>query len=298
MNAQTRSQLLEINRRFYEAHAEAFDRSRAGRPWPGWQRLLAALPSLAVHPASLAAPPTSPTPPAGAPPSALSPDAAPAPAAAPARPSTPRRRLGRVLDIGCGNARFACFLDEAGLAFSYTGVDANAALLEAARRRLPPDLRPACRLIRQDFLAGASPGAALPAGPFELVVLMGVLHHVPGADWRLALLRAAAARLAPGGCLALAVWQFASEPRELRKRVAFEALGPVLGRPIDVAALEPGDALLRFGADPATPPRYCHAVSEAERTSWPGALGLVERAGFAADGPRGESNRYALLQRS
>ena len=35
----TRAQLLEINRRFYAAHAEAFDRSRGARPWAGWDRL-------------------------------------------------------------------------------------------------------------------------------------------------------------------------------------------------------------------------------------------------------------------
>ena len=40
VDARTRNQLLEINRAFYEAHAEAFDRSRGDRPWPGWQRRL------------------------------------------------------------------------------------------------------------------------------------------------------------------------------------------------------------------------------------------------------------------
>ncbi|MEZ4333594.1 MAG: class I SAM-dependent methyltransferase [Myxococcota bacterium] len=261
MNARTRAQLLELNRRFYEAHAEAFDRSRGARAWPGWHRLLALLvPALRD-------------------------------------PAASRPRLGRVLDVGCGNARLACFLDEAGVAFDYTGVDANAALLAAAQRQLPPAVAGTGRLIQQDFLAGPTPGDALPAGPFDLVVLMGVLHHVPGADWRLALLRAATARLAPAGRLALTTWQFASDPRESGRRVAFEALGPVLGAPIDVGALEPGDALLPFGADPLAPPRYCHAVADAEFEAWPRALGLACLADFRADGPRGDSNRYALMRR-
>ncbi|MBY0395819.1 MAG: class I SAM-dependent methyltransferase, partial [Thermoleophilia bacterium] len=217
----------------------------------------------------------------------------PAPAAAPSSP----RALGAVLDIGCGNARFACFLHEAGFAFGYTGVDANASLLEAAQRQLPEASAATARLIRHDFLAGEVPGAGLPEGPFELVVLMGVLHHVPGADWRLALLRSAASRLAPGGRLALATWQFAGDPREERKRVAFETAGSVLGRSIEAADLEPGDALLRFGSDPTTPPRYCHAVAGAEFESWPRALGLELVADFRADGARDESNRYALLRR-
>ena len=78
MDPPTRAQLLELNRAFYLAHATAFDRSRAGRPWPGWQRILGGF--------------------------------------AAGRP------LGRVLDVGCGNARFACFLAEAGLSFLGLGI--------------------------------------------------------------------------------------------------------------------------------------------------------------------------------
>lgn len=279
MNARTREQLLELNRVFYEAHAEAFDRSRGARPWPGWIRLAALLTG----------------------------------------------ELGSVLDIGCGNGRFACFLHEAGFRFRYTGVDANRALLESARRQLSEACVPSARLIRQDFLTGHdsgrraapsadalaeristdlssgpaddSPGAGLPDGPFELVVLMGVLHHVPGADARLALLRSASARLAPGGRLALATWQFEGDPREERKRVAFADAGLVLGHSIDASELEPGDALLRFGSVPGAPPRYCHAVAAAEFEAWPRALGLELVADYWADGARGASNRYAILRR-
>lgn len=261
MDPQTRRQLLEINRTFYEAHATAFDRSRGARPWPGWARLI---PFLAPGPIG----------------------------------TSGRRGLGSVLDVGCGNARFACFLDQAGFAFRYTGVDANPALLDAARRQLPEAVAATGELVLHDFLAGGRPGEDLPRGPFELVILMGVLHHVPGADWRLDLLRAAARRLAPASLLVLAVWQFADDPREQRKRVAWPALGPILGAPVDPDALEPGDALLRFGDDPAAPPRYCHSVRDDEVEAWPDALGLALVGDFRADGARGIANRYAVLRRA
>lgn len=267
MNAQTREQLLELNRVFYEVQAAAFDRSRGARPWPGWERLAALL---------------------------TGPGAAPRPDAIPGTAPD----LGAVLDIGCGNGRFACFLHEAGFGFRYTGVDASEALLESARRQLSAEWAGDARLLRHDFLAGVSPGAGLPEGPFDLVVLMGVLHHVPGADARLALLRAAAARLARGGRLAFAIWQFEGDPREERKRIPFANAGPVLGRSIDASQLEPGDALLRFGSDPAAPPRYCHAVAAAEFESWPAALALEPQADYRADGPSGTSNRYAVLRRA
>ncbi len=266
MNPRTRAQLLEINRAFYAAHAAAFDRSRGARPWPGWERLHPLLRSASRPPA---------------------PDA----------PDSGRPRLGSVLDIGCGNARFACWLHEAGFAFRYTGVDANPALLEAARRQLPASLAATSELIQHDFLTSGAPGAALPAGPFDLVVLMGVLHHVPGADWRAHLVQSAAQRLGAAGLLALAAWQFAQDPREQRKRVPVSAIGPVLGALLDPAELEPGDWLLRFGDDPAAPPRYCHQVRDSEFDDWPGALGLARVADFRADGAGGAANRYAVLHR-
>ena len=134
MNARTRNQLLEINRAFYEAHAEAFDRSRGARPWPGWQRLLPYLSFLSSGTASAST------------------------------DGTGRRRLGSVLDIGCGNARFACFLHAAGFALHYTGVDANPALLGAAHRQLPEALASSTDLVLHDFLATGRPGDALPDG--------------------------------------------------------------------------------------------------------------------------------------
>jgi len=264
VDARTRNQLLEINRAFYEAHSEAFDRSRGARPWPGWQRLVPLLASVA--------------------------------SCAPAD-GTGRRRLGSVLDIGCGNGRFACFLFEAGFDLRYTGVDANPGLLGAADRQLPAALAASADLVLHDFLATDRPGDGLPEGPFELVVLMGVLHHVPGADWRLQLLQSAARRLAPSGLLVLAAWQFEDDPREERKRVDWQDLGPVLGERLDPGELEAGDALLRFGEDRSTPPRFCHPVRDGEFNGWPSALGLSLVADFRADGARGSANRYAVLRR-
>jgi len=257
MKPRTRAQILELNRAFYAAHAEAFDRSRGARAWPGWARLVQALRA----------------------------------------ESGGWNERGAVLDVGCGNGRFACFLAQTGFSGRYVGVDANSELLAAAGRQIPAGLAPASTLRRLDFLAPPAPGASLPAGPFDLIVLMGILHHVPGADWRLALLRAAAARLAPGGCLALAVWRFADDPREGRRRVPIESLGPILGHRLDPADLEPGDSLLRFGDDADRPPRYCHAVDDAELEAWPGQLRLGLLADFRADGARGDANRYALMRR-
>jgi SAM-dependent methyltransferase len=258
MDAFTRKQLLALSEAFYRAHANAFDASRGHHAWPGWTQLLPWLP-------------------AGA-------------------DASDRVQL-EVLDIGCGNARFARFLDDAGFELEYTGVDANAALLAAARERLPAALAARCRLFELDFLASQSPGSELPSGPFDCIALMGVLHHVPGRDWRLALLRAARDRLRKGGMLALAAWQFVDRPRFAAREVEWGELGAVLERPVDRAALEDGDRLLRFGNDPSAPPRYCHQVADREFEGWPVALGLEALAEYRADGAEGDLNRYWILRR-
>ena len=210
----------------------------------------------------------------------------------------PDRRV-RILDIGCGNGRLAAYLLGHGRAFDYVGTDASEALLDAGRGRLTEGLEAAgcgAEWIHEDFLSSESPGASLPPGPFDAVVLMGVLHHVPGAETRRALLQAAAARLDRGGILAVTTWQFGDRPRFDKRRVDWDEVGEVLGAPIDRGALEEGDALLRFGDDPTAPPRYCHQVSESEFESWPGALGLDPVARFQSDGAAGDLNRYWILR--
>ena len=86
------------------------------------------------------------------------------------------------------------------------------------------------------------------------------------------------------------------QPAKSGDSFAFASAGRVLGHSIDESQLEPGDALLRFGADPTAPPRYCHAVTAAELESWPDALGLEPVDDYEDDGPHGRSKRYAVLR--
>lgn len=207
-----------------------------------------------------------------------------------------------VLDIGCGNGRFAAWLADAGIAFDYVGTDASEGLLAAARERVTPALSAAgctARFAAHDFLETlATPGATLPGGPFSLVTLMGVLHHVPGSETRAGLVAAAAERLAPGGLLALTLWRFAGRPRFEKRHVDWADVGVVLGEPVDVSALEPGDALLRFGDDASAAPRYCHETEETEIEAWQRANGLETVALFSADGAQGDLNRHWIARRS
>jgi SAM-dependent methyltransferase len=199
-----------------------------------------------------------------------------------------------VLDVGCGNGRLAAFLDGALAApFRYVGVDASGPLLDRARAQ--PLRRARARWVQADWLE-QPPEQALRPGPFDLVALFGVLHHVPGFERRRALLAASSQRLAPGGLLALTCWQFESEPRLRRRALSWHDYNADAARPVAPDQLEPGDFLLRWGPPERQRLRYCHFADADEAERWTRDLPLRPVACFESDGREGRLNRYLLLR--
>lgn len=197
----------------------------------------------------------------------------------------------RVLDLGCGHGRFARYCAAVlPVPVAYVGVDASGAMLEFARANMAGLAH--WELVRQDL--GRHPASALPQGPFDAVVLLGVLHHLPGAERRHNLLQAAASRLAPTGVLAFTVWKFLSRPRFAARSIPWETFNLGLRRPLDPGRLEKGDVLLSFGHAPGAV-RYCHEVGDDEVSQWLDELPPVVDD-YLADGKGGELNRYLVLR--
>lgn len=202
-----------------------------------------------------------------------------------------------VLDVGCGDGRFAQFIAEqedlqarAG-ALTYVGIDDNAALLERARAR---QIGSAFHFHSADFVATPI-DSCLGTQTFDLIVLLGVLHHIPGHEQRAQLLRALGEHLNPRGQLAVTVWRLDEDPRFASRVVSFEAYNQHAAEAIALNQLEPGDTLLRWGGR-ATQPRYCHFPDAAELQRLIEKSGLVERVRFRADGHQGRLNEYLSLE--
>ena len=254
MHPSTQAALRRINRDFYDRHAADFDRTRHPGGWPGWRRVLEAA-TVRLQ------------------------------AADTAEASETRRPL-RVLDVGCGNGRFALFLDRnpdlrSERPFNYLGIDSSAELIERARSACAD--RGHIRFEVADLeVANLEP-------TFDFVTLFGVVHHLPGFDNRRRALERAAVALAPGGLLAVTCWQFTDDPRFESRRLDW---GPDAG--VDPAELEPGDHLLRWGPGDPGARRYCHHTDEDELDRLVGGLPLTETARYRADGAGDRQNLYWL----
>jgi SAM-dependent methyltransferase len=197
---------------------------------------------------------------------------------------------GSVLDVGCGDGRFAQFLATQP-AHSYLGIDSSPELLSVAARR---GLGAAFEFRQADFVT-TPVHEILQAARFDLIVVLGVLHHIPGSAQRTALVRALAQQLAPRGRLVFTIWRLDEDPRFAARNIAFATYNQRASEPIALDQLEPGDCLLRWD-DQAETPRYCHFPDASETASLIEASGLEERERFRADGHENRMNEYVVLQ--
>lgn len=187
-----------------------------------------------------------------------------------------------VLDVGCGNGRLGAFLAKHfGADVYYHGIDSNPALLQHARETL----RDANATFAVRDIVEDSSIQPPDANTYDVVALFGVLHHVPGAARRLALIRQLAGYVAPRGLLTFTCWRFIEYER-FRERI--------VPMPADLDA-EPNDYLLdwRRGTNAL---RYCHYVDDAELAQLAAASGLEPLLQYRADGHSGDMNLYVVLR--
>jgi SAM-dependent methyltransferase len=159
----------------------------------------------------------------------------------------------RVLDLGCGPGRLAHALPT----LEYWGVDLDPRYIARARRA-----RPHANFLCADVTAVSRP--AVPSGCFDLVVALGLLHHLNDAQAKSALDFAYRA-LAPGGRLITLDCAYANGQHPVAETLARYDRGQYVrraGRYLELAATQFETARLTVRHDLLRVP-YTHAIVEA-----------------------------------
>lgn len=193
-----------------------------------------------------------------------------------------------ILDIGCGNGRFYSFLtsilDSEKIIF--TGVDSDENLLSLAKEKIKQtdqtqNVDIVAKLLKSDSLG-------LNNQTFDLVVMFGVLHHIPSKKLRTSLVTNIVDMLNNDGIAVIANWQFADDARYKKRFISPEEISA------NSDELEPNDYILDWQKGERAL-RYCHHTTDEEMKN------IVSRAkgkiidSYFADGKSGRLNRYYVI---
>jgi len=196
-----------------------------------------------------------------------------------------------VLDLACGNLRFARFLFAA-LAKSqitYFAVDNNPSAVPEMSSVNYQNLD-----ILRVLLDNLPLGNQLEAPLCDLSLAFGFLHHIPGWQMRLTLLESLIQQTRCSGYVLVSFWQFMSNPQLAAK--AHDTHHQALAE-LGSLALDENDYLLGWQNTPGAY-RYCHSFTDYEIDrlidSLTGQARLLQR--FSADGRTGDLNSYLVLQ--
>ena len=189
-----------------------------------------------------------------------------------------------ILDLGCGNGEFARQLADAGHTAPYLGVDFSLPLLNDAMRI--PEHFPAKFLELDITSADWSP---IP-DTYSLITCFAALHHIPGEETRLRILRNIHQRLAPNGQFIFSNWQFLNSER-LRNRIqSWEVAN------INESDLDKGDYLLDWRRG-GTGYRYAHQYSEEELAHLAELSDFKVVDTFYSDGSTGNLGLYQTWEK-
>lgn len=198
-----------------------------------------------------------------------------------------------VLDVGCGNGRFANFLSEKiGHSFYYHGIDNNSQLLKIVKEKniQLPKLQTSKidivqSLIDEDF------AKKIGNQKYNLIAVFGVMHHIPSLNLRKKMIQNLVHNLEQDGILAVAFWQFTRDQRFAYKNISREKFN------IEQEDLEKNDYILDWQRG-KTAYRYFHFSDDDEISeifSGIGEVKMIEK--FDADGKSDNLNRYVLVKK-
>ncbi len=201
----------------------------------------------------------------------------------------------KVLDLGCGNGRFANFLKQhfVNTEIEYTGLDSSDFLLTQAEAKKQQNFAK-FEILKTDFLFDNWP-EQVKDEEFDLVVAFGLLHHIPGYQNRLKILENARNLLDKNGLLILTTWQYLDVERLRKRVVSAEKRIQILNKlGIQGSELETGDNFLNW-VKLVESIRFSHYFSpeELQKLLLDLKMNLIEK--YQDDGRTGNVNGYFVL---
>ncbi len=185
-----------------------------------------------------------------------------------------------LLDVACGNGRFGHYLQQKGALRRYVGVDFSGKLLQIAQEMTGGTV------YQRDL---SRPGSLAGLGQFDVVTCLAALHHIPGRENRVQLLREMGERVREDGRIFLSTWQFMDSERQQRKLRDWSEIN------LFAADVEANDYLLTWQRGGFSY-RYACMIDEAETAVLAQAAGLTIIEQFRSDGREGNLSLYSVLR--
>lgn len=147
----------------------------------------------------------------------------------------------KILDLGCGNARFYRFLKEKELKIDYLGIDNNPKFIEKNK-----EIYNEAKFEKLDVITEIEEINET----FNLVIIFGVTHHLPSKEYRKVWFEKISKLVEKDGFLVISFWNFDKDKEDKRFQTEFYNK-------------EEGDYFLGWKKD-FSEHRYCHIYSEEE----------------------------------
>jgi ubiquinone/menaquinone biosynthesis C-methylase UbiE len=181
----------------------------------------------------------------------------------------------KVLDIGCGSGRLITALS--GKKVEYLGVDKSAEMIKLAK-----DNYPEYRFLTGDLLELSM----LPDINFDFVFCAAVLHHLPGAELRIAALKQLKNKINEKGMIIVTVWNMWPQKKFLKLVIKYFLLKLIGKNKMDF-----GDILFDWknSEGVAISQRYYHAFTKRQLKK------IVKKAGLKIDKFYKDKFNYYLI---